>query len=372
MRQGPATSSHHSRSSSCGQSHRSHGFYCGFLALVCLLLTASCTWVNDDTDDCPEGFWLNLHYTYNILDVEAAPEYVRDVSVFVYDTVGNYVTRIDAPQTLLKAFGHRVRIQGIPEGDYQFVVWSGIGNSEYTVSGNMLPLDQFRLSLASAAPAPPDSVPAAPDTIPAASRATVPAASAAAPLPDLFFGSLPPVHFDNAYAVHDVFLMKNTNQLACLIVPLDDSEEMQPDDYTMKVVTANGTMDARNRLVSPQEITYGPYVKDTVTVDDVDYGLLHGIKFGISTLRLMEDTDCRLILEKTETGETVFNISLPEYIGMIGSLYTALGRPLSVQEYLDRQDFYTIVFFLSGANLDQLLQLQVNSWRLRAYHHLKL
>jgi hypothetical protein len=56
---------------------------------------------------------------------------------------------------------------------------------------------------------------------------------------------------------------------------------------------------------------------------------------------------------------------------MIGSLYTNLGKPLSVQEYLDRQDFYTIVFFLSD-DLDQLIQLQVNSWRLRPYNHLKL
>ena len=319
--------------------------------LACLLLTSSCTWVKDNNDDCPYGFWLNLRYTYNILDVEAAPEYVKDVSVFVYDSVGNYVTRIDAPQETLKAFDHRVRVEGLPEGDYQFVVWSGIGNSEYAISGDRLTLDDFRLSLATASD---------------------PVISPAGGLPDLFYGSLPTVHYDNAYATHDVFMMKNTNQLACLVVPLDDGKEIEPDEYTMKVITANGTMDARNRLVSDVAITYEPFAKDTVTIDDSDYGLLHGIKFGISTLRLIEDTDCRLILEKSETGEKIFNISLPEYIGMIGSLYTNAGRPLSVQEYLDRQDFYTIVFFLSGDNLDQLLQLQVNSWRLRAYNHLKL
>lgn len=321
------------------------------MVLACLLLTSSCTWVKDNNDDCPYGFWLNLRYTYNILDVEAAPEYVKDVSVFVYDSVGNYVTRIDAPQETLKAFDHRVRVEGLPEGDYQFVVWSGIGNSEYAISGDRLTLDDFRLSLATASD---------------------PVISPAGGLPDLFYGSLPTVHYDNAYATHDVFMMKNTNQLACLVVPLDDGKEIEPDEYTMKVITANGTMDARNRLVSDVAITYEPFAKDTVTIDDSDYGLLHGIKFGISTLRLIEDTDCRLILEKSETGEKIFNISLPEYIGMIGSLYTNAGRPLSVQEYLDRQDFYTIVFFLSGDNLDQLLQLQVNSWRLRAYNHLKL
>ena len=85
----------------------------------------------------------------------------------------------------------------------------------------------------------------------------------------------------------------------------------------------------------------------------------------------MSDSDSRIVLHRKSTGQDVFNISFPEYVGMIGSLYTNLGRQIPVQEYLDRQDFYTIVFFLSG-DMEQLLQLQVNSWRLRANNHLKL
>ena len=115
----------------------------------------------------------------------------------------------------------------------------------------------------------------------------------------------------------------------------------------------------------------GIFERNSVTINDSEYGELQGVSYNISTLRLMEDTDCRLILEKKETGETVFNISLPEYIGMVGALYLNDGRQMTVQEYLDRQDFYTIVFYLNG-DLDQLIQLRVNSWRVRAYNHLKL
>ena len=98
---------------------------------------------------------------------------------------------------------------------------------------------------------------------------------------------------------------------------------------------------------------------------------MNGVAFNIMTLRMMEDLDCRLILQKKDTGEKVFDISFPEYVGMIGTYYTNLGRPLTVQEYLDRQDFYTIVFFLSE-DFSQLVRLEVNSWRLRAKNHLKL
>ena len=106
-----------------------------FYILSVLLLT-SCTWVKDNDEDCPYGFWLNLHYTYNMLDVDAAPEYIEEVSVYVYDKNGDYVTRIDAPTQALKANNYRVKVEGLEEGDYQFVVWSGVADNRYALSGD--------------------------------------------------------------------------------------------------------------------------------------------------------------------------------------------------------------------------------------------
>ncbi len=307
----------------------------------------SCTWVKDDADDCPYGFWLQLRYTYNILDVEAAPKYVNDAYVYVYDADGRYVKRIYAGKDDLVATDYRVKVEGLAEGDYQFVVWSGLNDSHYAVSGDSQDMADFRLSL---------------ETV---------GGKCTDELPGLYYGSLSDVHYDDSFAVYDVELMKNTNQFACLIVPITEKTDLDADDFSMKVVSANGVMDVANRLTANAVTTYLPFEQSVVTVDDADYGTLSGLRFNISTLRLMSDTDCRIILEQKSTGKTLFNISLPEYIGMVGSLYTNLGRELTVQEYLDRQDFYTVVFFLSG-DLEQLIQLKVNSWRLRANNHLKL
>ena len=315
------------------------------LTIVGFLALTSCTWVKDENDDCPYGFWLKLRYSYNMLDVDAAPKYVTDAYVYVYDADGNYVKRIFVTPKVLKEHDYRVEVDGLPEGDYQFMVWSGMANSQYAVSGDMKTIADFRLGLLET--------------------------EAATELPALYHGYLSAVHYDDSYAVHEVELMKNTNQLACLVVSVDNTVEVDPADYSMEVIAANGTMDAYNQLVSDEEIIYKPFVKETVSFNDADYGLLHGVKFNIMTLRLMSDSDSRIVLHRKSTGQDVFNISFPEYVGMIGSLYTNLGRQISVQEYLDRQDFYTIVFFLSG-DMEQLLQLQVNSWRLRANNHLKL
>ena len=190
-------------------------------------------------------------------------------------------------------------------------------------------------------------------------------------LPDVYYGILSTVHYDDAYAVHDVWMMKDTNQLTCLFVPLSGDVAVSPADYDVKVVSANGTMNVMNKPVSATPITYLPFERNSVTVNDSEYGELHGIGFSLTTLRLMADLDSRLVFQKADTGETIFNISLPEYIGMIGSYYTNLGRQLTLQEYLDRQDFYHIVFFLSE-DFSTLIRLDVNSWRLRAKNHLKL
>ena len=317
------------------------------LAVVGFLALTSCTWVKDENDDCPYGFWLQLRYSYNMLDVDAAPKYVTDAYVYVYDMDGNYVKRIYVTQDVLKANDYRVEVDGLAEGDYQFVVWSGMGSSQYAVSGDTQTITDFRLALAG------------------------PSNAQARELPALYHGYLPAVHYSDSYAVHEVELMKNTNQLACLVVSVDSTEMPDPADYSMEVIVANGMMDAYNQLASDEKIIYKPFVQEAVTIDDADYGQLHGIKFNITTLRLMSDSDSRIVLQQKSTGQVVFNISFPEYIGMIGSLYTNMGRQISAQEYLDRQDFYTIVFFLS-ADFKQLLQLQVNSWRLRASNHLKL
>lgn len=312
-----------------------------------LLLTTSCAWVKDEVDDCPCGFWINLHYTYNILDVEAAPEYIKEVSLYIYDADGNYITRMDVSHQELYDKGYRIKVKGLPEGDYQFVVWSGIASSHYAIAGEKSGMDMFRLSLANQT-----------------RRSSI-------QLDDLYYGYLKTVHYCDEYASYDVYMMKNTNQLSCLVVPISQEKRIKADDYVMKVVSPNSTMDALNGLVPSSTMTYEPFVIDDVTVNDSEYGTLQGLKYSISTLRLMEQTDCRLILEKKDTGQQIFNVSLPEYIGMVGLLYTNMGRQLTLQEYLDRQDFYTVVFFMSN-DIDELIQLQVNSWRLRTYNHLKL
>lgn len=317
------------------------------LYIVCMLVLSSCTWVQDDTDDCPNGFWLKLHYTYNILDVEAAPRYINDANVNIYDSEGHFVKSLYATQSELLANDYKVRIDNLPEGDYQFVVWSGLDRSAYAIIGNTQDINNFRISLINNG--------GVNNTL----------------LPPLYHGYLSSVHYSDAYTVEDVELEKNTNHMNCLIASVDSTVVMDPAEYTLKLEANNGVMDAYNNIATEERTMYMPYIATQIKIEDPDYGNLNGLEYNISTLRLLADNDSRIILEKNSTGQTIFNVSFSEYISKVGYYYTNLGRELTLQEYLDRQDLYTAVFFLSE-DLDQLLQLQVNTWRLRASNHLKL
>lgn len=316
------------------------------LSLICILTTMSCTWVKDDYD-CPSGFWLNLNYTYNILDVEAAPKYVKDAYVYVYDADGNYVKRVYSSYSELLNNNFRVRIDELPEGEYQFVVWCGI-DDRFAIGGENMAIEDFRLTLLTSA-----------------------GNNYNGQLPELLYGYLPGIYYDDTYVIHDVALMKNTNQFSCLIVSIDNQAVMDPNDFEMKIVSANGTMDAYNQLVSSLDITYLPNKQVSVVFNDIEYGDLQGIQYSIPCLRLMDDKKDRIILQKKENHQKLFDITLSEYFGKVGKLYMATGQELTVQNYLDRQDFYSVVFYLSD-DLERLITLKVNNWNVRADKHVKL
>ena len=86
----------------------------------------------------------------------------------------------------------------------------------------------------------------------------------------------------------------------------------------------------------------------------------------MNTLRLMENDDTRLRLIHQPDGKEIFDIPLPPYLLLSRNVETTYMPP---QEYLDRQDRYNLIFFLSPTEDPQkpyiCLQMQVNGWIIR-------
>ena len=127
------------------------------------------------------------------------------------------------------------------------------------------------------------------------------------------------------------------------------------------VSTRNGCMDHRNTPTDSVSTCYLPFMQESANLEDIQ--VVHA---GMNTLRLMENDDTRLRLIHQPDGKEIFDIPLTPYLLLSRNVETTYMPP---QEYLDRQDRYNLIFFLSPTEDPQkpyiCLQMQVNGWIIR-------
>jgi hypothetical protein len=80
----------------------------------------------------------------------------------------------------------------------------------------------------------------------------------------------------------------------------------------------------------------------------------------------MADHAPRLSVVNTETGETIINIPLLDYIQLVKGYE---NRDMSMQEYLDRQDEYNMVFFIDERDNWMQAYIYINSWKVVLQSH---
>lgn len=326
--------------------NKSNKFLSAILLILAAFAVTSCSWVKDDTDDCPNGTWLQMQYDYNMLDVDAV-ELINDATVLVYDSLGNYVREIKLNKTQLEANDYRIDVSSLPEGYYDFVVWAGAEDKHYSIR-DAQDLNLHRLALL-----------------------TDDDASVSDNIGDLYYGGIQRVYIGKQYAVHPMKMIKDTNRIVCIVENESEQNPISVSKYTMQIIADNGLYNAYNTPVPSTStikgVRYNAYAEDDVNIDDIDLGPHQAARFGFNTLRLMEHDNTRLILKERDTDTEVFNIPMTEYLAQVSELMLIKGRTPSVQEYLDRQDQHTFIICLSGDpnSKNAIIRCKVNNWILR-------
>ena len=85
---------------------------------------------------------------------------------------------------------------------------------------------------------------------------------------------------------------------------------------------------------------------------------VHTAVAELTTARLVKDEKPRLTITN-DRGETVVSIPLADYLLMVKGYY---GREMDDQEYLDRQDEYSLTFFLDQNYTWDDTRIIINSW----------
>lgn len=182
----------------------------------------------------------------------------------------------------------------------------------------------------------------------------------------LFHGMKSGVQFPDAPGTHraTVDLMKDTNTVR-LVLQHYDGKTLDPSDFSFTITDDNGLMNYDNSVMADETITYHEWTKRPAMVGtpgtgDADIESISSVVAEIDVARLMKGHNA--VLTVTAAGKEAPVLRLP----LIDLLLVAKGEArtsMSDQEYLDRQDDYTLIFFLNDQNGWYMSGgIYVNSW----------
>lgn len=346
------------------------------LVAVALGMGACDPILDNEDDDCPVGLYVTFEYNHNIERADIFRDQVGSVTAYVYDEADKLVawqTCENRPGNApLKQHGYQMHFPDLPEGNYRLVAWAHQRSYDETLAeganfvkstvGKGSSVNDLQVRL--------DRTPA--------SRATD-----EEPLARVDHQGLPLDTLWNGCNTHRVEVRKNrpsydtlslvrdTKMLTITLRHLDEDKQadIDADDYQLFIVDNNGQLGHDNRPLADEDIVYTPFHTWTTDFrDDQGNIVQRAAHFGIMTSRLMHHTDpeknALLVVRSRETGKQVATINLPDCL--------AQGRNAvdyyrySQQEFLDRENNYSLDFFLKGDSWQYIdLRISILSWSKR-------
>ena len=311
------------------------------LHIICIVaLFSSCDWVNDDLSDCPTGTWLKISYTYNILNVDAASTQVGDITILAFDKNDKYVDRLDVDSITLHQGYCMVRLP-FPEETYHLLIWGGISGYQYQLP-NLKAGQTERKSL---------NISLACDNKNQFNRK----------LNALFHSSLENITISEEYQVITAGLVKNTNYFSCILQD-ENNLPLRQEDFAFTLESTNGVIDYTNTPVGTTPTCYLPY-RQELSLTSEQIPIIHA---RLNTLRIMKGDDTTLSIKHTPSGKTILHLQLTQYLLLSKNYPNNIGD-ISDQEYLDREDSYTLMFFIqsSDTGIPRIPTMKVNDWIIR-------
>mgnify|MGYP001661118679 CR=1 FL=1 len=328
------------------------------LAILCGLLVTSCdNAIYDDEGDCTAHYRVAFRYDRNMKWADAFPHEVEAVTLHLLDEDGNVVWQRSEDGEPLMYEGYTMDVDVAP-GRYSLLAWAGDENQHSFEIGTTGRSGNAELTARLIR-----------------EREESGEAISKEQLSRLYHGYVADVEFPESEGEHRVTvpLTKNTNYVKVILqqvagLPLDMK------DIEVTITDDNGMMEWDNSLRQDEMITYRPWavtpIAATISPED-----RNGTKDGIGTSStytgvLAEFTTSRLVEEHKDkdrltvrnlaTGNTIFSVKLIDFLLMVKGEY---NREMGNQEYLDRQDSFSLVFFLDEGHRWVNTTIFINSWK---------
>ena len=309
---------------------------------VLTLGLVSCEYIHEDLKPCDH--YLHFTYTHNMKFADAfqhelvCQEEAKTAELFIFDGDGKFLSSQSLPTETLQE--NRIRLNLDP-GKYKLLAWAGLNDTDYTwtkpAAGESM--DEWLMSVRQ-------------------DEGVV-----ARELSGLFQGTLELTIPSGGETDTEFPLVKNTNKIRLALIDANSGTGLQADDFTILATTHNGDLNAQNQPVADEAVLWKPYLQQVETVADTEGGTaMQAVVAELNTMRLMDGAQACLQWSNKGEATPVLQGDLTDFL-----LLTQMeSHDLDAQEYLDRQDEYTIVVYLDIVDgKAHCLEVIVNDWTIR-------
>ncbi len=320
--------------------------------------------IYDDEGDCTVHYRVTFTYDMNMKFADAFPHEVKSVTLYLFDSNGALVTsKTDSGQQLASP-DYYMDIEVLP-GKYDMLVWA---------QGEAAGSDPTAFAIPTASPETAMSAMGATLSLSGESGTVSPETGLYVDrdITPLFYGIERSVDFPDTYGtitIGPVDLMKDTNVIQVLLQNTDGTE-VEESDFSFYITADNNRLDYLNTVVSDTEFGYRPWsvTMTSATFDEPEsaparaQSEANGMLAEFSLGRLMADRTPRLVIRRNTDGIDIIRINLIQYLLMVKGQY---NKSMTDQDYLDRQDAYTMMFFVDKDNNWYIAGgVYINGWRI--------
>lgn len=324
------------------------------VAAVLLGLLPACNkTIYDGEGDCQIS--ARFKFDFNLKYADAFRNEVKSVALYVFDQSGRFVTKALESGVNLSQEGYALEIPGLAPGVYDLVAWCGLQDSDSFIVDN--PTTKTDLIC----------------RINTAVRTKADETYSDRMLGNLFYGYVEKTDLKRlpAGSVNTVVipLVKNTNNIRVLLQSINSDINLTPEQFDFAIYDINAQLGWNDEIVNPAPITYDPFntKQGSVKLNDGTEVLTAAVaEFSVGRLFARTTDKTKLVITQKSTGKEVFNIPLVDYFLMVKGNYS---RPMSDQEYLDRQDDYAVAVFLEhkegpGGEFYIAARIYINGWQI--------
>ena len=286
------------------------------------------------SEDCSVA--VRFRFDFNLKYADAFRNEVKSVALYVFDKNGRLVTKATESGVPLTREDYALEIPGLKTGIYDVVAWCGLEDTNTFEVPDVTTKEDLLCRIKT--------------SVRTKAQETV---------SDKWLGGLYYGYVENADLINlprgsvntiVIPLVKDTNSVTVLLQAvtegMDDVDVLKPEMFDFAIYDYNAELGWNNSIVNFAPLTYLPFntKQGSITLNDGTEVLTAAVaEFAVSRLVKRTENNPRLVITQRSNGKVVFDIPIIDYFLMVKSHYV---QSMPDQEYLDRQDEYSVAIFL--------------------------